>query len=61
MPYLKIQTNIQVVNADKLMKKASARLAEILEKNEDYVMVCLEEKIQNALRTRRCPLSISGT
>ncbi|MFA8449848.1 MAG: phenylpyruvate tautomerase MIF-related protein [Bacteroidales bacterium] len=43
MPYLKIQTNIKSKDKEKLMEKASARIAKILNKEQSYVMIHFEE------------------
>lgn len=45
MPYLKLQTNEELLHANELMNKASKLVAEILKKPEDYVMVALEETV----------------
>lgn len=44
MPLLKIQTNIEIAPEQRLplMKKASARVADLLGKPEGYVMISLE-------------------
>ena len=44
MPLLKIQTNVDIAPQQRvpLMKKASARVAELLGKPERYVMISLE-------------------
>lgn len=44
MPLLKIQTNVEITPEQRLplMKKASARVAELLGKPERYVMISLE-------------------
>lgn len=45
MPYLKIQTNVEIDPASRqpLVKQLSATVAELLDKSENYVMVALEE------------------
>ena len=45
MPYLKIQTNEELLHANQLISKASKLVADILSKPEKYVMVALEETV----------------
>ncbi|MCF8364701.1 MAG: hypothetical protein K9H16_02890 [Bacteroidales bacterium] len=42
MPFLKIQTNKEIENADQLILKASTVVAGLLGKPENYVMISLE-------------------
>jgi len=43
MPVLKIQTNTEVKNKEKLMSEASAKVSEVLSKPEKFIMIHVEE------------------